>query len=73
LLRLRLTGQNPQFIRTLFLAQLATPVAWKQKKFGLIDDRPFSPKTTAANGKSFISVAVAPFGGHGVAIVPYQI
>ena len=39
---------------------------------GLIVDRPFTPKTTVANGRSFTSASAALPGGHGAAIVLLQ-
>jgi hypothetical protein len=68
LLQLRLTGRNQQFTLMNLSVQLVALPAQSPKKFGLIGDRPFSPKTIARNGKNFISAPVELPGGPGVAI-----
>jgi hypothetical protein len=68
LLQLRLTGRNQPFMLTNLSVQLVAPPAQSPKKFGLIGDRPFSPKTIARNGRSFISAPAGLPGGRGVAI-----
>lgn len=69
----RPTGLNPRFTPENLAARLAAPPLLKPTESGLTADRLFSPKITAANGKSFTNVNAVRSGGHGAAIVLLQI
>lgn len=65
-------GLNLPFTPQNFAVPPVDRSAKAQSESGLIGDRPFIPKTIAANGKSFMSVSVNKFGGHGAAIARLQ-
>lgn len=58
-------------MRCNFAAQFVKLPVRRQRLCGLIADRQSIPTTTAASGKSFISVTVAIHGGRGAAIDPH--